>query len=382
MFHTDQPSTHQNVQSMGAPRRIVSRRRLLVGLAGSGAVLLLGSPAISATIKNVQRFLTTRSLNLAHASDATAVWSDDLEYVAVPNDITSPTRLDVWGYEQERVISTIPFGKSDSEAYAWSPDNQHLIVMIGHLSDKASRFTNLTCWNVQARRPLYSARGDFDLSQGTPCWSPDGEKLAVFYRGKLFVVNTTNGQTLYTQDFNASTSDSFNAIAALTWSPDSKQIALLIEQSDPNKPSETDACFVVIWDVTNQRQIRQLRKLTQKKIFDGVLAWSPAGDYVATILNQRLQLLHVNDSHHNIILPKTFDGPNHLLAWSPDGRHLAVEDNGRISIWDSETKEQVRTLYRGDVTFFDIYRLAWPRDGQEVVFISAFDDLNLVHYTW
>lgn len=48
MFDTNQPSP-----STVTPRRALSRRRLLVGLAGSGALLLLGSPAIYATVQRV-----------------------------------------------------------------------------------------------------------------------------------------------------------------------------------------------------------------------------------------------------------------------------------------------------------------------------------------
>lgn len=365
------------LQSTLAYTRAVSRRRLLAGLAGSGALLLLGSPSIYATIKNVQREFTTRPLDLSDAAADAVIWSNDLEYAAV-GSYSSQTRLYVWDYEQGQVIYTfnVDIDKDDSAAAVWSPDNQRLVVMIGHIPDKGTSDTRLTCWNVQTQQQLYSARGDFYLSLGTPSWSPDAQKLAVFYESRLFLLNASNGQTLYIQEFSGQKSiHQGYTIEALTWSPDSKNVALLVKQFPTNEYS------VVIWDVAKRQQTAQLGKQIQdtNKGQDTPLAWSPKGDYLATILNKKLQFLHVSDSRKNVTFPEAFKEIYHLLAWDPDGRYLAASDSGQIGIWDSVEKEQVRALYRGEVAF-RIEKLAWPRDGQQINLIN--DSNELVHLTW
>lgn len=364
MFDTNQPSL-----STITPRRVLSRRRLLVGLAGSGALLLLGSPAIYATAQSIQRQLTTRRLDLSD-EDIPAAWSNDLEYVAIHTP--GQKRLGIWDYEQERINRAFHIDQSnDARLFVWSPDNQRLMAITQHETEDA----RLICWHVQTQQQLYTVRGDFYLSLGTPSWSPDAKKLAVFYSSKLFMLDASNGHTLYTQEFSDKKSARSTTIKALAWSPDSKNVALLVRQSETNEHS------VLIWDVVNRQQTARLGTQIQESDNhqDTPLAWSPTGDYLATILNTKLELLHVSDSSKNVTFSEAFKEDYHLLAWSPGGQYLAATDSGQTSIWDSSKKEQVRVLYRGQIAF-RIEKLAWPRDGQEVALVNASHDL--VHYTW
>lgn len=365
--------TDPSWQNTVTPVRAASRRRFLTGLVGSGVILLLGSPGIYSTVKSVQRQLTTKQLGLSSGDKLS--WSSDLAYAAVayPNE----GHLKVWEYEHERIASTLNIDRGDSGWIAWSPDNQRLIYCSQQKTDAA----HLACWNVQSQQQLYTTSGNFYISLGEPSWSPDGKKLAVFYDSTLFMLDAGNGQTLFMQDLDSKNSDQSNAIKALAWAPDSNRVGLLVEQSDRSDTSDARKYAVLIWDIVARRQSAQLVKQDQlpNNYQETPLAWSPSGDYLATILNKKLWLLHTSNSSKNVTFPQAFEEDYHLLAWSPDGQYLATTDSGQVGIWDSARKEQLRVLYRGHVAF-RVEKLAWPSDGQQIALIN--DTNELVHLSW
>jgi WD40 repeat protein len=367
--HPGMSSSDQYFPDVVSAVRSDSRRRLLVGLIGSGAVLLLGSPGLYSVVQSWQRLLTTKPLDLKDMGDSlgdSQAWSNDLAYLACSYNYDDLIRI--WDYENKRVTSSIKNDQADISALAWSANNRFLL----HIYNLESKYdyAHIACWDMQTQQKLYSVTGEYDLSLGTPSWSPDGKKVAVFYNGVLYLLDARNGQTLYKHEFKD------NLIKTLAWAPGSEQVALMTSTS-------SDEYSVLTWNVaTNQQAVIQ-SPTQQKASLKVPLVWSPKGDYLATVLNGKICLLQTSYSRKDVTFTEALESDENLdenlLAWSSDGQYLAATDYGKLGVWDVTEKRQIRAFYRGQVPS-EIKALTWTKDGKQIAFLN--DEYSLIHMSW
>lgn len=149
----------------------------------------------------------------------------------------------------------------------------------------------------------------------------------------------------------------------LTWSQDSKQVAACTQGQ------------VWIWEVDNS---------TQPLVFDPkagngpvVVAWSPGAPLLAVGTNQ-VQMINPSGNVLSFHYPAlASDSTKHsaarvtALAWSPDGRLLAVAGHdpvlgNEVNIWDVNKGGQPLYTFTGQQAGNAINSLSWSSDGRYV----------------
>lgn len=119
-------------------------------------------------------------------------------------------------------------------------------------------------------------------------------------------------------------------IGAIVLSADGK-IAASIAGDDP----------VILWDVTARKELRRL----QPKGYQTGLAMTPDGKYVASasIDNPTVQVWEVATGKEAYALHPACS----CLAFSPDGKLIALGSYPKIVLWNLETNKEVRSLNAG-----------------------------------
>jgi len=202
-------------------------------------------------------------------------------------------------------------------------------------------------------------------SESSPRFSPDGEWIAFLSsreggRGQVFLLSRRGGEAVKLTDYEADVSD-------LAWSPDSKRLALVVSDVDPDAPAadedEDDAkaeqetakpivlrrlkfksdgegylgelrSHVHVFDVAAKTSFQ----LTSGPFDDSDPAWSPDGASIAFVSNRSLPDADAsNDSDVFVVPAREGEIPRALAsapsadaspAWSPDGKWIAYVAGG------------------------------------------------------
>ena len=105
----------------------------------------------------------------------------------------------------------------------------------------------------------------------------------------------------------------------------------------------------------------ELQRILQEDKKINCVAWSPDGQFLASISRERT--IHLWDTRTGRI-QHTFEGNvSHSAAWSPDGKLLAAGGVYHITLWDVETGE-VYWSSRPLAPAKAIKSIAWSPDGQ------------------
>lgn len=162
----------------------------------------------------------------------------------------------------------------------------------------------------------------------SPSLSPDGSKIAIISDrsgySDVYLLSAIDGKEIK-RIVKGNRTPEFEELKLLqpgiTWSPDSKKIALAA------KAGEFDALYVV--DVEKGR----LKKLGLELGFDGIFtaAWSPDGERIAFVGDKD----HASDIYVFSLKTKSTENLTNDIfsdsepSWSPDGRYIAfVSDRG------------------------------------------------------
>lgn len=298
------------------PRRRVSRRVLVTGVAGAALVSIVGGGVIWLVRSEGQHGSHTPARQ--PISDGVAMYT-----YRGHNDL-------VW-------------------AVAWSPDGKRIA--------SASGDRTVQVWGAFDGSDVYTYSGHAD-SVYTVAWSPDGSHIASAGNDKTVQVWNAAGGFPYTYTGHTSW------VWAVAWAPDSRRIASAsgdktvriwdtVERNDLyTYPGHTGSVYTVAWSPNTPSVIASHRSPIASAGGDGtVQIWDAIED----------TLLFTYQPYSTIIWS---------VAWSPDGKRIAsASDDHTVRVWDAIGGDHLYT-YHGHSDF--VYTVAWSPNGKRIA--SAGDD--------
>lgn len=353
--------------------RASHRRKFLVGLLGSAAILAIGSPGLWQLAQNMQVASNTKNYPYHLGDDLVGEsYSPDLNFMAmvkVGEEDNQDAKLYIWDYQQQR-MTTLPTGPDGGDP-AWSPDNRYLLSQAWD----ATHGSRLDLWDVQKQQKRSSYSGENDTAFSEIHWSPDGFQIALNVQddaSTIVMLSSFQLQPLFTFTGPAHAT-------SFVWSPDGKKIAFLIDEN------QSSSWGIQIWDLQASKMEAEITLQGQKNAFLSRFAWSPDGTHLAALARGQLHIITIG----NQLTSYTLDEPNKYgqLAWSPDGKYLAVavrepddfSTGSKFGVWDIVERKQVRVFNRGlnaDVPD----ALAWSKDGSFIRMIA--DVYKQENWSW
>ncbi|WP_218081776.1 alpha/beta hydrolase family protein [Anthocerotibacter panamensis] len=237
-------------------------------------------------------------------------------------------------------------------------------------AEKSSSDLWMTNWEGTQRLQLTATPKD---SESTPRWSPDGRYLA-FLSGRgdeheadqLWLLNRLGGEAQKITDLKGSVVD-------FVWSPNGKQLALVVEDPDPEATPQDSAS----------------EKTPKPIVIDRFRFKEDITGYLGK-LRQHLYLFDVERRQAQLLTPGDYN--EMLPAWSPDGKSLAFvskrhPDFDRDDNWDIYVMPAIVGATPRAVTTFDgsdneptwgSYP-AWSPDGKFIAYLQG-GPQKLIYY--
>lgn len=264
-----------------------------------------------------------------------------------------------------------------------SPDGERVVYALQRTDVEKNRcFSNL--WLAQADGSGARAFTRGDQSDRSPRWSPDGNSIAFVSdrdeKCQLWLIPADGGEAAQL------TSLEEGAIGEIHWSPDGTRIALTFrpkpewarkEAAEERKTANRSTPPMVIRRLAYREEgagyfvderwhilvldvaSRAMTRVTGGDTDEGSLAWSPDGARIAFVTNRsedpdrtpqldEIRVIPAAGGHEEPVPAPA--GPKALLAWSPDGAHLAYHGHTDISdVWSpADTKLWVVPTHGGE----------------------------------
>jgi len=345
------PPTSEEIPQPALPsRRKLSRRTLMLGIAGAAIVGISGSVALLTHLQAVQNFISpppTPGLGVSsytyrgHSSMVWSVaWSPDGKMIA---STSGDKTVQVWDAANGNLLYTY-VGHTDSVySVAWSPDSKRIA--------SASYDKTVQVWDaIDGYFPTtYAEHTGWVWSVA---WSPDGKYIASGGGDKTVQVwDAITTDNLYV--YSNHTGD----IHDLAWSPDNRHIA-----------SASADQTVQIWDALSGSLLYTYRPYNTMPSTPWAVAWSPDGKRIASACDDRtVQVCDAANGDHRYTDYGHSDFV-YAVAWSSDGRHIASGSADKtVRIWDAAT---------GDNTFIyfghsDAVRsVSWSPNNKDIASAS------------
>lgn len=346
------------------PIKPISRRRFFTALAGGGVLALLSG----LTLKDAWPFLVSQwnTQPLGTQNSDYMVWSRDLTQVVIPSEDDVST-MGLWDYEKQRIIGTLhsPVRSSLSDmSLAWSPDGRRIVQVTSDSSQD-----NVICWNTKTQKAIYTAKNRSISGIGMMHWSPDGRHIAMIAGTTFVVLNSNDGQGLFTQPLQEN-----DVPSALAWSPTGDRLAFLLGNTASN------ALTLLIWNAMTRSWLAHLRQ--ENVLYDSydgwpAMAWVPGRNELVMAVNKTLLLVSMENQ---AVFLESFTGyiNEYALAFAPDGNIFAVTDGERIAIWNVQERRQEQVLFRGISPGPSFIReMSWMSTSQIAIVDESFNRIVL-----
>lgn len=264
-----------------------------------------------------------------------------------------PPHLRHWEWHRFTSLSRLarlrlPLG---ADAVAWSPDGAHVATFRHVSSWEVSVWDSATGQKTQSISLKTDSRYDPTWVPSIS-WSPDSSRLVVTIDEQCAkIVDVSSGAIVHSLDGHD------DQLIWVAWSPDGRTIA-----------TRSGDRTVKIWDA---RQGTQLQSLGPVSAFThdihSMVSWSPDSTQIAAggTAGEPVSIWDVKTGARQTTVEKQSGG---LVAWSFDGRHLAVSDGKSVQIHEPATGNLAQTLKVSNVRCIE-----WSRTDTTHLAVGTWD---------